>query len=352
MRILATTTPLSGCGYHRVVNPLYYVNGERHVTNVPSVELLEEKWDIFFYNRITPVDVDWERTRQLTGAKIVMDLDDYWVLPPGHSHYDEYVNLRPRIERNIREADAVMVTHARLAEKVYPLNKNVYIVPNALPYGDDQFTVERLETGGPVRLFWAGGFSHMNDIELLRNPMKRISHLNVNTVIGGYSAATPESKNVWDRMVSAYTYGLKISGKVLPGLPPDQYMNHYCFADVCLVPLVATEWNTYKSNLKLLEAACKKIPVICSHTEPYLEGGPPVFYVKNQKDWYNLVKHLVDDRRDREQYGQKLYEWAQQFDLKRSNRNAIFESICGSSAHLEVISKDGGSDQLSPACAE
>jgi len=351
MKILATTAKNSGCGYHRIVNPLHYLPGTRYVTDIPSTELLADRWDIYLYNRISPVDVDMARVRQLTGAKIVLDLDDYWVLPPDHNLHQEYIYLRPRIERNIREADAVTVTHERLADKVYPLNKNVHIIPNALPFGDGQFMDEKIPAE-KVRLFWAGGSSHLRDVEILKFPMQRVRGLDVHTVVGGYSRNNPREQEVWDRIVSAFTCGLQIPGCVLPSLPPTLYMNHYAHADICLVPLESREWNGYKSNLKLLEAACKKVPVVVSKTHPYLDA--PVFYVETKKDWFSHINRLVKDETLRRESGLQLYEWAQQFELRKVNerRKELFASLCGQPEYLEAISENGGVGELSPTHSE
>ena len=51
-----------------------------------------------------------------------------------------------------------------------------------------------------------------------------------------------------------------------------------------------------KSNLKLLEAGCKRIPVICSKVHPYIDGNLPVFHVERQSDWFDYVKDLNKNR--------------------------------------------------------
>lgn len=321
MKILGISNPNSGCGYHRVMNPLAYMDGERYITNYPNNEKLSEGWDIVLFNRVCGIDKYWEKVRELTGAKIVMDMDDDWVLPPGHVNYAEYLEFKPRIEANLKEADLVTVTHERLAEKCRQFNSNVVVIPNALPFGEDQFTDERIPSD-KLRLFWAGGISHVNDIEILRNPMKRISQLpGISTVIGGYSVANKNSKDIWDRMVSAFTCGLKIEGAVLPALPVSEYMNHFNHADVLLLPLEDSIWHSNKSNLKLLEAGAKRIPVICSKVHPYIDGNPPVFHVERQSDWFDYVNDLNKNRGMAKVWGDWLHDWAKtNFDLRTWNK--------------------------------
>ena len=320
MRILGLSSPNSGCGYHRVVNPLAYMDGTRFITNFPTDEQLREGWDIILFNRVSAIDSNWPLVRELSGAKIVMDMDDDWILPAGHINYDEYQRLKPRIENNLKLADLVTVTHERLAAKCREFNDNVIVIPNALPFGEDQFTDERTNADA-LRLFWAGGISHVKDMEILRNPMKRILSLpGVMPVIGGYSDGNAYTKDCWDRMVSSFTCGLKVPGMVLNSLPVNEYMKHLIYADVMLVPLESGTWHGMKSNLKLLEAGCKRVPVICSKVHPYIDGNPPVFHVERQSDWFDYVKDLNKNRGMVKVWGDWLHDWARQFDLRTWNK--------------------------------
>jgi glycosyltransferase involved in cell wall biosynthesis len=373
MRVLAFGNQHSGCMWHRVAMPLGFMNDiEAHLTNVPTQEIMAKHWDILLYNRLCPFDRDWDAFRKTDGTshiKIVMDLDDWWVLPPSHVNYPHYKNLQPRIENNIRNADLVTVTHERLAEKVRPFNENVVIMPNALPFGQNQYTDDQVPSD-KFRLFWAGGISHVRDLELLRNPMKRIKTLGgIETVIGGYAGLSKEelaelwvnfkkseteedqvkwmvkiqndkeTKYNWDRMISAFTCSLTIPGKVLQSLPVHEYMNHWLHADVLLVPLEDTPWHGMKSNLKLLEAASKKIPVICSKVQPYIEGNPPVLWVESQGDWFKHVKDLKYSKELRAEMSTRLWEWAQQFDLMKVNekRRQCFQNLLKPSNGINTI---------------
>jgi hypothetical protein len=349
MKILGLTYRDSGCGWHRILMPMGFMdNITGYISNLPTAEKLMEPWDILLYNRLCSIDKDWDDFRRNMSSKIIMDMDDDWILPPGHINYFNYKAIQPRIENNLRNADLVTVTHARLAEKVYPFNHNVEVFPNALPFGHDQYTTDKFPSE-VVRLFWAGGISHVKDIELLRGPMKRIKDLPVQVVIGGYTYDEEKAKelerkifeakrerkdvsaleqdyfsilhtkNQWDKMVSAFTCGLKIPGAVLHNLSVREYMGHFMHGDIMLVPLEDSPWHSMKSNLKLLEAAAKGMAVVCSKVLPYDEGNPPVEWVVNQGDWYKGVKKLLD-KGYREERAEALREWAEQFNLFEVNK--------------------------------
>jgi hypothetical protein len=88
-----------------------------------------------------------------------------------------------------------------------------------------------------------------------------------------------------------------------------------------LLPLEKTQWHSMKSNLKLIECACKGIPVICSKVLPYTEFNPPVLWIEKQSDWFKHVNDLVNDKDKREGFGKALQVWAKKrFDLKEVSK--------------------------------
>src|ERR1044072_4742598 len=147
MRIIAYTNKDSGPGYHRIITPLLLMQDvDVFVTNDLKIEHFEKGCDIFMYNRILP-DHALPIIKELQARydfKICVDLDDYWELDEHHVLYHEYIATdfgKKQIEQ-IKDADVVMVTHDRLAEEVAIYNKNVHVLPNAIPK-QGQFDIER-----------------------------------------------------------------------------------------------------------------------------------------------------------------------------------------------------------------
>ena len=338
MQILGLSNQSSGCGYHRILLPLAYMQGVKaYVTNWITEDKMEG-WDVINYNRLCPYDGDWSGFRKLMNyPKIVMDIDDYWILPPNHINAIQYAGHTPKIIANIQDADAVTTTNARLAEKVYKYNKNVYILPNALPYGVNQFHDGKIESD-KTRVIWVGGSSHTADIELLRNPLKKMRGQNVQMVVGGYTNTDEYSRLIWDRMASSLTAGGQLDHIKLPGRMPTDYMDLYQFGDIALIPLEQSEWHACKSNLKLLEAAAKNIPCIVSNVEPYNNDYDcPAFFVNSQKDWARFLTMLINDKNLIYEYGKALKAWAEQsynYESINHQRYNIFTNLCQAQALL------------------
>jgi len=106
-------------------------------------------------------------------------------------------------------------------------------------------------------------------------------------------------------------------------------MNFYNEADACLVPLVDSKFNSMKSNLKVLEAATKNAPVVCSNVKPYFDCKH-IIRVNNQGDWFTNIKKVVKDATYRQEMGLANGEWCREnFNLIKVNqlRTQIFNAI-------------------------
>jgi glycosyltransferase involved in cell wall biosynthesis len=320
MNIIGVTNKESGCGYHRVMLPLAFMNDIKgYVTNYITEDKTDD-WDILLYNRICQYDLNWKKTKELLGCQVVMDIDDHWQLPLNHLYYNTYQDIAERIERNLMQADLVTVTNSNLLNKVKQFNDNVVITPNALPYGLNQFNDTRVKSD-KVRLFWCGSISHDNDIKILKEPLKRLQgRKDIQMVMGGYNDSDAYTKSIWDKMFSMFTGNLP--SIKLHSASPTQYMDMYNYADIVLIPLEDSEWHACKSNLKILEAAAKRLPVICSNVAPYnMDVDAPVLWVNNQKDWFRYINLLTNNPSLRENLGNELYAWAtKRYNFKEINQ--------------------------------
>lgn len=330
MRILCITSANSGVGLHRIMMPIVHLEKEYSlITDVINDEILEQGWDIVLMNRmlneISATQMDTWRTKY--GFKLVVDNDDYWNLDPSHLLYlrYQYYNIPQQIISYMQIADLCTCTHERLAAEISKYNKNVHILPNALPYGQEQFMDNKTEDSR-VRLFWSGSGTHEKDIELLKQPFKRLQGMNIRTVIAGYNDG---EKPIWDKMIAAFTCGLKLNPTIYNYARVTEYMGAYTDSDISVIPLVDNKFNAMKSNLKVLETAAKKNPAIVSHVNPYLDM--PVHYVKSQKDWYKHIRDLVNDEAMRKESGENLFEFCKKnynFEGINLDRKYIYSKLC------------------------
>ena len=334
MRILVITQQNSGVGYHRLMMPIYYMKKDfAFFTDTINDEILSEQYDLVVVNRYIPsCHIDQLKAyREKYGFKLILDIDDYWHLDPWHILYGQY-EADPIIE-HIKAADMVTCTNMGLRYHISKFNEKVHVVPNALPFGKDQFT-DVQTPGDKVRVVYTGSITHEKDVALLGNPFKRVlsDKLLVNQMhftLCGYDPGNDYSKIVWHKMINNFTVALKMPCAVKKALPITEYMNFYNEADVSIVPLVESKFNSMKSNLKVLEAATKKIPVIVSNVDPY-KGCPYTVKVTQQTDWYKAIKKVTTDAIYRKEIGEANFEWCNQyFHLDKINelRHQLYDSL-------------------------
>ena len=332
MKILALTQKFSGCGYHRLMLPLSFMPKEygRITDTITEDELAENNYDIVFVNRVWEKD-DLINLRKKYGFKLVVDVDDYWILNHDHLMFDSFnaSGFASKLIHHMREADLVTCTHERLAEAVAVHNPNVLVVPNAIPYAESQFNGERVATD-TVKLFWAGGITHDQDLKILEGPTKKVNG-NVQMILGGYADSNETERYYWNRMVNYFTNDKKLTHTIFRGMEVFKYYDLFKYADIMLIPLVKNNFNKYKSNIKILEAAGKAVPVVVSAVHPYL-GFPKdvVNYVHDRADWNKHIDRLVNDKELRDEQGAKLLEYCHKYynfsDINETRRKA-FEAL-------------------------
>lgn len=256
--------------------------------------------DILFYNRFIEMPADeLYRMKQATGCKIVVDLDDYWELYPGHAIQDAWKQYRngERIQENIAIADLVLCTNLQLRDEIVRLNRNVVVVPNAIAFDRDQFIAGETIPSGKTRFIYAGGSSHQKDVELLKGKFNRIRSdtsikNNAIFILAGFNPGW-RCGTVWHKMSAIFNQ--TGCSRILPGTGFDKYMSLYNEADVALVPLVDNKFNRNKSVLKILEASVKNMPCIVSAVWPYLElqDYPGILWVHKPDDWLTHIRFCI-----------------------------------------------------------
>lgn len=268
----------SACDYHRIINPVKYL-GMPTTRNINMATLV-------VFNRLPGIGIDFLlELKKSIGFKMICDLDDYWELYEGHYVADNWAkyNVRGNIIRMIKEADAVTVTTDYLGQKVKEFNKNVIVIPNALPYGDDQFAGKRQPWSGKVK--YIGGRTHKEDLR-----------------VAGLNYDIPQQ------------------------LPIEYYMNHYKGVNICVAPLMDNEFNRCKSNLKVLEAGVNYQAIITSKIEPYL-NIPGVEYADNGQ-WGEKISKMVGDEKYSNEKGLEIGEYVRiRYDLRKVNevRRQLYE---------------------------
>lgn len=324
----------SASDYHRIFSPFRYLpleNGEETEFVEENEQLTKADFknaNLVVFNRHPTVNLEeLVMMKKQYGFKVWCDVDDSWELYEHHYLYEEWKKTKTAelIIKSINIADIVTVTNIRLLRKVSPLNTACKVIHNGLPMGHEQFTPEKTDSSY-LRFMYAGGPSHLADLESIRDFFDMTSrdlHLigKSKFVLAGYNPSYKEES----------LHGMNNLMKRTPNyetrnaLPLEKYMDHYNHADVALAPIEDNLFNYYKSNLKVIEAGCMRVPIIASNCFPFLDDSEManrgVFFCKKTKDWYDIVRTFTDYPESATLAGNLLHNYVKEkYDLVELNK--------------------------------
>jgi len=293
----------TSCGYHRIDLPFSRLKAN---LGVP----------VLVFNRYMQQGVGALIAKRRQGFKIVADLDDFWDLPPEHylAGAWEASGTPAKIRACLAAADVVLVTNATLADHVRALNPNVVIAPNALPFDEGQFT---RATPGSETFVYAGGPSHVPDVTPLAEAFN-----DPRVIFAGDNPSQPE----WLKMRQHAPRAQYAASR-----PVSAYMPAYDGHIAALAPLVDNPFNRCKSNLKMLEAGAKGLPLIASWVAPYTsDTAGCVLLADTASEWKRCMDRLRASPAEAAERGEALAAHVRKhYQLRDANeiRRQVLESF-------------------------
>ena len=322
IRILVLPSDRTGVGKFRSVEPHIFLQNQNpedfHVDIDYEPKINDDNfwknYDIVHFHRT--ITKDYVGTPALIqklnkwGIVTVADIDDYW-LPtkehPAHSMIKQN-ELHIKIRDNIKAANYVTTTTEIFAQEIKKVNRNVFVVPNAINPNEPQFKA-KTEPSDKLRFGWLGGSSHLHDIKILSDCFSRSADLNdryelylcgfvTRGTITEINQQTGEQRQrdikpeetVWSEYERIFTRDYKSVDedykKYLLNYtqtpyenekfyhrvwtqPVTSYAKNYSKFDVSLAPLKNHIFNRMKSQLKVIEAGFYKKAIIASNIGPY-----------------------------------------------------------------------------------
>lgn len=244
-----------------------------------------------------------------------------WLWEHGKNGYDVNENYRKRkyFERCLALADVITCTTPTLAklfkkkaEEFGNVDANVYDLPNCLDLR--RWMPADINHKG-VRILWQGGASHQPDLKVIQEALEIVckKYPEVTLVFGGVhfpgitANINPKQVEVYDNWTefSAHPYRMALMA-----------------ADINLVPIEDIYFNSFKSNLKVIEAAGVKVPSVASNLTPYKEtvtDGKNILLAENTTEsWVSQISRLVEDKKLRKKIGENARTFVEEkFNIKK-----------------------------------
>ncbi len=316
--------------------------------HVPGLELKRRGHDVILDDKIVPEELaefdtvifqrqcseaSWEAIRYVNslGKVSVYELDDdLWHIDRTNPAFSYWTPDKLRgVESCIAESQVVTTTTPYLAERLKRFNKKIFILPNMLPKEQWQLSNpvrDSVSNGAkkakPVResfsngskdnrklvLGWAGGTSHWPDLRILEGTIEQLldDYTQIEFHIAG---AGPVPFKQHERLKGLESVKIEQYPKLLSGF------------DVGLAPLVDTQFNRAKSDLKFLEYAMAGLAVVASKVESYkgsIIHGENGFMAKNTKDWIKYLKRLIEDNDLRQRIATNARQFAEARTIEKN----------------------------------
>lgn len=367
-KVLVVPSDRTGVSYYRSTNPHLALENnypdEFHIDIDYEPQLNNDEWlkqyDIIHYHRTLASYEQMEellKKLQNLGIITIMDLDDYWA--PGSHHPAYHIikanGLDKKIENNVRVAQYVTTTTSVFANEISKINKNVFVLPNAIDPTEAQFTPNLEPSNGRLRIGWLGGSSHLKDLEILQGVVNKLrgegllekvqfvlcgfdlrgTHTEIDPVTKEQRVRpiTPK-ESVWYQYERIFTddyqsvspeykdFLLKFEQKEFANVANEPYRrvwtkhistyaSNYNLFDVSLAPLEENIFNKVKSQLKVIEAGFHHKAIVAQNFGPYqidlknaiqfgggfdlTANGILVDSNKNHKDWHGAIKKLINN---------------------------------------------------------
>lgn len=320
---------IDGCALWRFFMPHLKMPGSKFVFNPGFVLPFDQiqLHDVAVVQRLgSENNIKAIKTIKANGKKVVYDLDDnIWHIPVWNPAHGAFAPIRDLFDACIRECDYIVCSTGALQAAIKRNTKvktPVKVIHNAVDF-DLFHALPDLGTG-KVTVGWGGSATHDKDIEAVFSLIPELLEKNRDMLfssVGAELGALADHPRVTPRLhVPIAEYPARLASWRW---------------DVFLAPLVDNPFNRSKSNIKMLEAAALKKPILVSPVGPYLDfcrldKDLDWLLCKTLQQWKDKINALVNDTGLREHYGNLLYVTAKKnFNVLDSAKKwlKVFEDI-------------------------
>lgn len=271
---------LTGVDYHRLLKPMQLLNSDHEFEVIrcdgASEEMYDHNFDVIVFNRLLPIIKQEEFIKELKrrGTYVICDMDDHWILNYGHMGKRISDTYKRQTLEALINSNEIWVTHDHLGKAVEPLNCNWHVMTNAIDPEESQW---RPKESHETRIGWAGGATHFKDLMLTDGCWGETI-----PIVCGYN----EKEKEWVRLAE------HLKANYVNCLPVLTYGYLYEQFDIAIAPLVNNKFNTYKSNLKILEAGIKGLPIFVQDIHPYTDETQGVYKVRDWKEALSIASKM------------------------------------------------------------
>ncbi len=252
------------------------------------------KYDIIYvFMWVTPYFGNlFEKIYLKNANKIIFDMEDNVLLSSNNliNKLGDYFKNKNKIYYLINNSDHIITSTPALGKITNEINKK-----NNWTYICASIEVDRynksLLNNSKITIGWTGTFSSMNYLKKIENVIEKISRIrDIEFII--ISNSYYKIPNVKCRYIN---------------WNKQTEINDLSYIDIGLYPLpLNNDWVIGKSGLKALQYMAMSIPAVCTdvgNIRNIIENEIDGFLVKSNKEWFDVLIKLIDNKSLRENIG-------------------------------------------------
>ncbi len=227
--------------------------------------------------------------RRLLGKPTVLEVNDW--LPgvqrcnPVHANWSDS-RAWSLLTALLSLCDAVQVSSEGLAQRLAPLARQVLVLPNQLP--NTLPPLQQRPPGGPVTIGWGGSAGHFDDLAAIAPALV--------TWLGRQSEVRLEvmADPVFEGLFAAAPAG---RFRFLPAGSLDHYLHWLESLHIGLAPLLPSDYNDCRSDVKFLEYASRGVLPVLQRCPTYagVREGETGLLFSDADELLGLLDQLVAD---------------------------------------------------------
>jgi glycosyltransferase involved in cell wall biosynthesis len=274
-----------------------------------------------------------ERAQRL-GKRVVFELDDYMREIPlwNPAHHILKTQAPDHVQwthRQIEMVDTVVTSTEFLASLYRTQAKRVVVLENCVNpelWDCGEWGAPFRAHEGIVTIGWGGSNSHWDDVAMVAPAIKAVidEHPNVWFVRLGYSGPDFRPNTNGQHIISDPFAGIPRCRHFSIGWEshPHTLTKYESLIDVAVAPLVYSDFNASKSNVKTLQAFMSASAFVATDIECYRMGPPgnPTRLIRNNRldRWIGALEELVDNRDMRVELGRAGHQYVlDNFDIRK-----------------------------------
>lgn len=330
--VLFVTRDTGGCGFYRCWQPAVFLRRMKAFNCIVDFkDTTEERIKmadlVVFQECGTPRAMELMAMAKRLGKPVILEIDDFvhMVSPnnvSGYGSWNPATLFIHRFNQMAIAADAMTVSTPQLAREYFVFNPNIYVLPNYLDKDKWDIPLSK-KIDGIIRIGWAGGNAHRDDLAMISPVIKKIIRDNPGKVkfetmgmakqeLGGIFSGLDDFDHVCPKC-NYQGENITRMGENLDNYP--LVLASYGW-DIALAPIINTSFNCAKSDIKLKEYAALGMPMVASAVTPYIEAeskGLEVILARTFEEWYNNIDTLIKDEGQRRLIAQHNKKWIENY---------------------------------------